>query len=147
MSEVKSIEIKDSGPNIFFETAVAPYSAKDFFETYMDFWSIPTDFMSLLVEDRSIDIRFKADFIYHLGYIEGTCDTLLKAKLLNPAGRQLDRPENVKEFAAIMLKLKAAFNYYMAGNKVDWVSLHDSLLDVQTDLESFARKIFEQLKA
>ena len=147
MSGQESVEIKDSGPNIFFKTAVAPYSAKDFLETYMDFWSIPVDFMSLLVEDRSIDIRFRADFIYHLGYIEGTCDTLLKAKLLNLAGSLFDRPENVKEFAAIMLRLKAAFNYYMAGNKVDWVSLYNSLLDVQTDLENFARKVLEQLRA
>ena len=147
MSEVKSIEVKDSGPNMFFEVRVAPYSAKSFLETYMDFEPIPYDLMSLLIEDKSIDIRFKADFIYHLGYIEGLCDTLLKARFNNPAGAQLDRPEVVKEFATVMLRFKALYDYYMAGNKVDWVSFHDSLIDIQQDLERVARRALEQLKA
>jgi len=147
MSEVKSEEKKAPGPNKFFAVNVEAYSDKTFAETYMDFWTIPTDFEVLLAEDKRIEAEDKADFAFHIGYIESLGDTLLKARYHCPAGAQLNRPDLVKEFAAIMLRFKALYEYYVTGNKVNEVDLHNALLDIMTDLENFVRKAFEQLKA
>jgi len=147
MCAVKAVEEKASGPNKFFEVNVEAYSDKIFAEVYMDFSTIPTDFKVLLTEDKRIEAEVKTDFAFHIGYIESLIDTLLKARYHCPAGAQLNRPDLVKEFAAIMLRFKALYEHYAAGNKINETDLHDALLDVQLDLESFVRKAFEQLKA
>jgi len=147
VSEQKTVEEKASGPSKFFEVNVEAYSDKIFAEAYFDFSTIPTDFKVLLTDDKRIEAEIKTDFAYHIGYIESLIDTLLKARYHCPAGEQLNRPDLVKEFAAIMLRFKALYEYYATGNKVNEVDLHNTLLDIMTDLENFVRKAFEQLKA
>jgi len=143
MSEVKDVEVKARGAVGFSKT----YLDKLFADVYMDFSTIPTDFKVLLTEDKRIEAEDKTDFAFHIGYIESLIDTLLKVRYHCPAGEQLNRPDLVKEFAAIMLRFKALYEDYAAGNKVNEVDLHNTLLDILLDLENFVRKAFEQLKA
>jgi len=145
VSEQENVEKKASGAVIFSIEASKAYSDKVFSEAVSDFWTIPYEFTELVSNDNRIDWAFKVPLIMNLGYIDGIIESLLKVRFFAIHGEKLNKPENVIEFAAIMLRLKALFEDYKSGKKMEPNAMVDIVLDVESDLDQFVSSVIWEM--
>jgi molybdopterin converting factor small subunit len=145
VSEQENVEEKASGAVVFMVEASKAYSDKAFIEAAMDFWTIPYEFSELLSIDNRIGWAFKAPLIRHLGYIEGITEALIKVRFFAIHGEKLNKPENVVEFATIMLRLKALYEDYKNGGKIEPAAMVETVLDIESDLDRFASSAIWEL--
>jgi len=146
VEQAGNVAVGASGAVGFSRAALEAYSDKTFAEAEMDFWTIPYEFSELLSNDNNIDWLYKVPLIRHLGYIDGMMEALIKVRFFAPHGEKLNKPENVGEFAGIMLRLKALFEDYSAGKKIEPSKMVEIVLDVESDLDRFASSVMWELR-
>jgi len=145
VSGQENVEDKAAGAVVFSIEASKAYSDKVFSEAVMDFWTIPYEFTELINNDNRIDWTFKAPLIMNLGYIDGIIESLIKVRFFAIHGEKLNKSENVVEFAAIMLRLKALFEDYKSGKKIESAAMVDIVLDVESDLDKFMSSVMWEM--
>jgi len=118
-----------------------------FHEAYGKFWQVPIFFSSAVGHDRRLNSFVKSGVVYHLGAIAGINEMLLEDYFHGLADKVLDRPENVKEYAKIMLRLKALYEDYRSREKVRGADLRMAVEDILSELYAFAQEILNQLRA
>jgi hypothetical protein len=118
-----------------------------FHEAYGHFWQVPIFFMASAGHDKKLNPSFRAGVVYNLGAIAGINEMLIKAYIFGLADGVLDKPENIKEYTDIMLRLKALYEDYKSREKVKAVDLLRAVEDIVGELFAFVREIMSQLKA
>jgi len=117
-----------------------------FDEAYGKFWQVPVVFTASVGHDKRLSPSIRTGVIYNLAVITGATEVLLRVYQDGLADGIFDRPENVKEYAKIMLRLKAIYEDYKSREKVKGVDLVRAVRDIVEELFAFVWEVMSQTK-
>jgi len=131
-----------TGPGVVgFSRALA---GRSFVSLNHDFEEIPIYFSAEISSDRRFNSFAKEHAAFILGVIAGVNETLWKAYHFGPAHDILDKPENLTQYTALLLRLKALYEKYKSEKRINVGDILEDLDNIVIELIDFSREIMKQ---
>jgi len=117
---------------------------RTFSDIHREFENVVTYFSAGAGSDRRFNLFARTQAVFDLGIIAGVNETLWKAYIFGPAHDVLNRPENVVQYTTLLLRLKALYEKYRSGKRINVGNIIGNLDDIVIDLIDFSREIMKQ---